>query len=164
MNTPPPAHPLPPLELVRSLLHYNPLNGSITYLQHRGPHKPGDPAGGTQGGIPHVFINGRQHKAAAIAWLLTHGVDPSPQHVWCIDRNPNNLILTNLALSNDRPSYRSPRGKAPRQPAWYRRDIVFDRITRMWIAKIGKELLGQFWTRKEAIAARRVAVQDEDDA
>ena len=60
---------LPPIHELRSLFHYNPLTGAITYLQQRGPRKPGDPAGSTQSGIPHVYINGRQHRAAAIAWV-----------------------------------------------------------------------------------------------
>lgn len=152
---------LPPLDVVRSLLHYNPLTGAITYLQQRGPRKPGDPAGCTQSGIPQVYINGRHHKAAAVAWLLFHGVDPSPQHVCCLDRNPTNLELTNLALSKAPPSYRKPRGKMPRRPAWYRRDIQFNRITRVWAATYNKELVGEFWTRQEAIAARRLAAGED---
>jgi hypothetical protein len=35
---------LPPIHELRSLFHYNPLTGAITYLQQRGPRKPGDPA------------------------------------------------------------------------------------------------------------------------
>lgn len=155
---------LPPLELVQSLLHYNQLTGAFTYLQHRGPRKPGDPAGCTQSGIPHVYIDGRQRKAAAVAWLLAYGADPSPQHVRCIDGNPLNLALANLALSDTPPSYRRPRGKPPRLPAWYRRDIKFNRIKGMWIATCDGYILGEYWTRKEAIAARRLAVSENEDA
>ena len=155
---------LPPLETIRSLLHYNPLTGAITYLQQRGPRKPGDPAGSTQSGIPHVFINGRQHKAAAIAWLLFYGVDPSPQHVCCLDLDPTNLASDNLALSDDPPSYRKPRGKLPRRPAWQRRDIKFVQPTGMWSARFDKKSLGQFCSRKEAIAARLAAMRDKSDA
>ena len=155
---------LPPLERVRSLLHYNPITGELTYLQQRGPRRPGDPAGSTQGGIPHVYIDGAQRKAAAVAWLLASGADPSPQHVHCADGNPLNLALANLKLSPDPPVYRSPRARTKKPPAVERREIRFDRIQQAWKARYGRIKLGYFGTRKEAGAARNLAIKEASDA
>lgn len=155
---------LPPLDLVRSLIHYNPITGQLTYLQQRGPRRPGDPAGSTQSGIPYLFLAGRQHKAAAVAWMLYHGADPSPQHVVCRDGNPLNLAISNLALSDDPPAYPRHKGRRRREPAWIKRDIRYDYGFQRWIAKIGQKRLGEFLTRKEAIAARKYAAQQDFDS
>lgn len=162
---------LPPLDLVQSLIHYNAITGQLTYLQRRGPRRPGDPAGSTQSGIPYVYLAGRQRRAAAVAWMLYHGADPSPQHVHCRDGNPLNLAISNLALSDDPPSYLRHRGVRKREPAWMRKDVRYDRGLERWVAKYRRQSLGEFLTRKEAIAARKLAaeqdhspVQEDDDA
>lgn len=166
---------LPPLDLVRSLIHYNPITGQLTYLQQRGPRRPGDPAGSTQSGIPCVFLAGRQRRAAAVAWMLYHGADPSPQHVVCRDGNPLNLAISNLALSDDPPAYPRHKGRRKKEPAWMKRDIRYIREQNLWIAKYGRRVLGEFMTRQEAIAARKhaateipdsvcIAMEEENDA
>jgi len=153
---------LPPIAELRGLFHYNPISGSITYLQQRGPRKAGDPAGCTQTGIPHVYVSGRHHKAAAVAWALAHGADPSPQHVCCLDGNPLNLALPNLALSESPPRYRSPWRKPGRRPAWHRRDIQKNKATGLWEATYKGSIIGEFWTRQEALSARRLAAKEDD--
>jgi hypothetical protein len=155
---------LPPLDIVRSLLHYNPVTGQLSYLQQRGPRRPGDPAGGTQRGFPCVFLAGQQHQAAAVAWMLYHGADPSPQHVVCCDGNQFNLAISNLALSPDPPVYPRHKGRRRKEPAWMKRDIRYIRERDVWIAKCGRRVLGEFMTRQEAIAARKHAAREIPDS
>lgn len=158
------ASPLPPIELLRSLFHYNPLTGGFTHLQTRGPRRAGQPAGSTQQGIPHLFAQGRQHKAAAVAWALSFGVDPSPQHVICVDRNPLNLALSNLALSEEPIRYTSRHGRPAKRKGWYKTDIRWNKSLGAFTARYNGEIIGEFTTRAEAIEARRIAAaQDVDE-
>jgi hypothetical protein len=155
---------LPPISELQALLHYNQLTGQFTYLKQRGPRKIGDPAGSTQGNIPYLFLNGRQ-PAALVAWIMANGTDPSPQHVICIDGNPLNLALCNLALSDKPPCYDSPHRKRGRRPGWERTDIRRHRKTGFWVAKYKGTVIGEFLSRPEAIAARRLAAkEDAEDA
>lgn len=149
-----------PLPELRQLFHYNPISGAITYICDRGPRKTGDPAGSTQSGLPCVYFAGRQWKAARVAWALAHGADPWPQHVCCIDGNPHNLALSNLALSDTAPRYNSPRRRPGRRPGWYKRDIRKLK-TGLFRAVYDGVILGEFYTRREAMAARRLAAREE---
>jgi len=156
---------LPPLSVLQSLFHYNRVTGAITYIVQRGPHKFGDPAGGNRDGIPHVFVDGRQRKAAAVAWALAYRVDPAPQHVACRDGDPFNLRLDNLYLSDSRPDYKRFSGRPGKRPGWHRRDLSRDRVTGDWNAKYDGVELGVFGTKAEAVSARRLAaLEDSDDA
>ena len=155
---------LPPIHELQALFHYNQLTGVFTYLQQRGPRKIGDPAGSTQGNIPYLFFGGRQ-PAASVAWAMAHGTDPSPQHVICIDGNPLNLAIANLALSDSPPCYLSPRRKRGRRPGWERTDIRRSKKTGFWVAKYkGETIGGEYYTRQEAISARRLAAMEDEDA
>jgi hypothetical protein len=155
---------LPPIGDLQALLHYNQLTGQFTYLKQRGPRKIGDPAGSTQGNIPYLYLNGRQ-PAALVAWIMANGTDPSPQHVICIDGNPLNLALDNLALSDGPPCYRSPHRKRGRRPGWQRTDIRRRPHTGLWIARYkGAAIGGEYYTRQEAISARRLAAREDEDA
>ena len=154
---------LPPISELQALFHYNQLTGVFTYLQQRGPRKIGDPAGSTQGNIPYLHVNSRQ-PAASVAWAMAHGVDPSPQHVICIDGNPLNLALLNLALSDSPPAYRSPHRKRGRRPGWQRTDIRRRKDTGLWTAKYKGAIVDECYTRQEAISARRLAAREDEDA
>lgn len=158
---------LPSLDHLRSLFHYNPLTGGFVYLQQRGPRRAGGPAGTTIRGIPHLYVNGAQHRAAAVAWALSYGADPSPQHVIPLDGDPLNLRLSNLALS-DQPFTRSKasgRRRATR-PKWeksvhYRHDDGLHRVLHR-----GK-IVGKFISRAEALAFKRALMKKsspQDDA
>ena len=153
---------LPPLNLLRELFHYNAITGQFTYLIQRGPRKPGDPAGCTQSGIPYLWADGAHHRADSIAWALSYGHDPSPQHVHCLDGNPLNLALSNLALHPHPPVYRAPRGRRSRRPGWYKRDIK-RRSDGVWVARCDGVFIGEFGTRREAIQARKLYVSEMTD-
>jgi hypothetical protein len=99
-----------------------------------------------------------------VGWTIAHGADPSPQHVICIDGNPQNLALANLALSDKPPCYRSPRRQRGRRPGWERTDIRKYKKTGFWVAKYKGKFIGEFYTKQEAISARRLAVMEDQDA
>lgn len=153
-----------PLPELQQLFHYNPISGAITYLCDRGPRKAGDLAGSTQSGLPCIYAAGRQWKAARVAWALAHGADPSPQHVCCRDGNPHNLALANLALSESAPRYSSPRRRPGRRPGWHKRDIRLIKKTGLFLATYNGVALGEFYTRKEALAARRLAAREDAES
>lgn len=156
--------PLPPLALLRERFHYNPLNGAITHLQQRGPKRPGEPAGSSHGGNPVIYCEG-QHSAAAVAWALFHGADPSPQHVIPIDGDRYNLRIDNLALSDEK-FVRHPRfagRKARRTLPSYRKWVKYSPNDRLWKAVHRYRLLGLFESKAEAIAAKHAAVMRDKE-
>ena len=155
---------IPSVSELRALLHYNQISGVFTYLQQRGPKKPGEVAGTTQGVscVPYLYVGGRLRRAALVAWIMAHGADPSPQHVICKDGNPGNLALCNLALSDQLPHYNSPRMRRGRRPAWQRHDVKRLGKTGLWRANYNGFFIGDFETRQEALSARRLAAMEEN--
>lgn len=156
------AHPLPPLHTFRHLFHYNPLSGEITYTQQRGARAAGSVAGARFNNRPCIFIAGRYHRAAAVAWALWHGVDPSPEHVNPLDGDPWNLRMDNLELSpTPLRLSNAATGRRAKRPGWVRADIRLQRRSGLWRAwyssPSGRQRLGDFVTRHEAMAARRAA-------
>lgn len=157
------ADPVPALDLLRGLFHYNPLTGIITYAQQRGPKSPGDHAGTTVRGVLHVYIAGAYHRAPAVAWTLFHGSDPAPMHVIPVDGNPDNMEVSNLALSEHpfrRPNYVPGRRRA-RRPAWEKNHIRYSAAEGLWKAFHNRKLLGPFLSRAEAVAAKRAAMEHD---
>jgi hypothetical protein len=157
---------LPPIELLQSLFHYNQVDGTITYLQQRGPKKPGDLADSTRNGLPIVYIHGKEYKAANVAWALAHGVDPADgkwlRYVICLDGNPFNLSYHNLAIQDTPHRYINPRGRRAKRPGWLKKDLRRNRITGEWTARYDGALLpGTFLTQAEAAAARRLAARED---
>jgi len=125
MSTP---KPLPPIELLRSLLDYNPETGDITWRVCRRPRtKAGDLAGCTVQGYRRIGIKNEKTVnclAHRIAWALHYGEDPHPHELDHIDRNPLNNRIENLrkvtpsennmnrdAYSNSGEKYIHKRGK-----------------------------------------------------
>lgn len=160
------APPLPPLPELRALFHYNPLTGTISYLQQRGPRCPGEPAGATIGGQLYLYFHGRYHSAAAVAWALHCGRDPSPQHVIPCDGNPLNLALVNLKLSDHKFIRTRKPGRAGRRPAKAKREkhLRYSAAAGMWQAWHNGKLLGLFYSKTEANMAKLAAMQkDEGD-
>lgn len=153
------SHPIPPLATLRMRFHYNPLTGAITYAQDRGPRKIGDPAGSTQKGYPCLFVDGRQHKAAPIAWALYHGEGPGPQHIHPIDGNPCNLKLSNLVLRDEpftRPNHLGY--KRARKPAWHRQ-IRYSQDEGIYRVFHNNKMIGKFSSKHEALDAKRKAMK-----
>lgn len=147
------------IDTFRSLFHYNPITGTITYLQPRGPRSAGDPAGGTNQRMPMIYVHGKHYPSAFIAWVVHYGAIPSPQHVIPIDGNPFNLSLINLALSNEPfilPA--KPQGRRAGRPKWH--DCVrYSGRAQCWKAYHYGKLLGTYETKQLAIQAKREAMK-----
>lgn len=161
-TTPPPspAAALPPLATFQSLLHYNPISGQITYLQQRGRKRSGEPAGCTQGNHPHLFIQGRQRRAAAVCWALFHGADPAPLHVHPLDSNPHNLALDNLFLAPYPFIKPKAHRKHARRPSWHRQ-IKRDQDKGIWRVWHNRKIIAKCSSKAEALAVKRRAMEEE---
>lgn len=153
------AAKLPSLELLSSLFHYNPINGTFTYLQQRGRRAAGAPAGSNVRGVPCLWAAGGQHRAAAVAWALAYGADPSPFHVVPIDGDIANLRLDNLQLSLERFSRPIHKGRRKQKiPLEIRRCVRYSQSEGAWKAFHNHRLLGLFGTKQEACSAKRAAI------
>jgi hypothetical protein len=153
------AKSLPPLDQLHSLFHYNPLTGAITYLQQRGPRTAGKPAGATIRGIPSLYVAGAYHSAAAVAWALHHGADPSPQHVTPADSDPLNLKINNLRLADEKFIRQRVRRKPARRFIGHKKHIRYSSSLGMWQAWHNYKLLGLFYSKTEASIAKLNAMK-----
>ena len=151
---------LPPIELLRSLLHYDENAGTITYRQQRGPRRAGDLAGSSTDGIPHVELDGQRYRCGRVAWALYYGWDPSYRvpilHVWPRDGDIHNLKLENLELQPKPFRQKYLTSKKKRYP---KSDIYFSRRYGLWIAKYkGRYIKRDCLTKEEAIDHRNNAI------
>lgn len=143
---------LPPIELLRSLLIYDPDAGTITYRQQRGPRRAGDAAGSSTDGIPQIELDGQRHRCGRVAWALYWREDPAPLHVWHKDGDIRNLKLDNLELQPKPFRQKYLTSKKKRYP---KSDIYFSRRYGVWIAKYkGKYIKRDCLTKEEAIDHR----------
>jgi hypothetical protein len=86
----------PTAEMVRERLQYKPETGEFIWIKRHQGIKLHAPAGTLHpDGRREICIYGRRHKAARLAWLLTHGVWPTG----CIDHisgDPSDDRIENL--------------------------------------------------------------------
>jgi hypothetical protein len=88
--------PLPPLDLVKSLLSYDSTTGIFRWRINQKWIKIGDVAGSYDNGYRVISISGTGYLASRLAWLSYHGVDPHPLQIDHIDRNTGNNRIANL--------------------------------------------------------------------
>ena len=155
---------LPPLALLRERYHYNPLTGSLTYLQSRGPRRIGDEVYLPAQGRPTICVDGQKYSAGAIVWYLHTGNDPRPMHVHPRDGNPLNLRSDNLFLAAQPFTRANKRGRSARRQLWARGGLRYRRATEDWEATYRGRIIGRFQSRAEAIAAKRRAREGATDA
>lgn len=85
-------------ERARELFDYDPSEGVLRWKKNqKGPraHTSGKPAGNRHGGCFVVEIDGKQHRAHNIAWLVVHGAWPTGT-ITHIDADRTNNRLANL--------------------------------------------------------------------
>jgi hypothetical protein len=71
------ARPLPPLEVLEKLLHYDPETGDLTWKQSRGRVRRGQVAGSLGNkGYWHVRVLGSLWLAHRLAWKIHTGAEP----------------------------------------------------------------------------------------
>lgn len=151
---------LPPLRQLQETYHYNPVTGAITYVGFKGPKQPGDPAGTIKRGKLHVYVDGAYYNGAAIAWLLFYGVDPSPSYVVPRNGDAADISIANLMLSGKPFRRDNIRGRSADRPNWHRH-VKYSIARQTWRVKHKGRIVGEFDTRREALAAKRAIMRDE---
>ena len=91
--------PLPAVERVKELLHYDPDTGIWTYAKARRRIRVGNIAGcPVSEGYRSIQIDGKGYVTHRLAWLYMTGEDPGEMEVDHIDRDRGNNRFSNLRL------------------------------------------------------------------
>ncbi len=147
--------PLPPIELLRERLTYDPDTGEIRWRTNRIKKLVGQiPGHACKKGYHRIVIGGRNYGAHRIAWKMHYGIDPPEgaviDHINCV-RNDNRI--TNLRVVSLSENNLNTKGRRANLPPGVQ---YFGKYG--WRARVkwkGKELhLGLFSTVEEAVAAR----------
>jgi hypothetical protein len=161
---------LPPRDLVRQLLEYNPATGEFTWLprpremfstyhhwQMWNTQNAGKPAGSraSTGGF-RLSINDAGFAAHRIAWLIIYG-EPVPNIIDHADHNPLNSSIANLRAASG--AQNRANSKIPSDNTTGAKGIGIEKGRfRARIMSNGKRIhLGSFDTVEEAAAAYRKA-------
>jgi hypothetical protein len=160
--------PLPPLEELKEYLDYNPDTGIIIWKKITSNRvKVGREAGGYRSLLwcPTVRVEktigfqGHRYLLSRIIYFMYHGEDPAELTIDHIDGNPLNNKISNLRLATKGQNSCNKKlqinNKSGVSGVYFRNDI------NKWTASIQvcgkKTTLGYWWTKKEAIQARKEA-------
>jgi hypothetical protein len=149
---------LPPVEVLRELLDYNPESGVITWkVSPSKVVKAGSIAGRVHiSGYRIICYKRKMYQASRIAYALHYGFDPHPDEIDHINRVRDDNRIDNLRLSNRSDNCKN-RGEYCRRGA----GVSYANREKRWIAYINKKgmhyCLGYFKTYEEARAARNEA-------
>ena len=95
--------PLPPIEELKELFHYEPDTGLFRWKFSRGGAEANSVAGSLHSkGYIDVTINEKHFKAHRLAWALYYNQDPGGMQIDHIDKNKSNNKITNLRLASHR--------------------------------------------------------------
>jgi hypothetical protein len=93
--------PLPPIEELKELFHYEPDTGLFRWKFSRRGAQANSVAGSLHSkGYIDVTINKKRFKAHRLAWALYHDQDPGGMQIDHIDKNKSNNKIINLRLAN----------------------------------------------------------------
>ncbi len=154
--------PLPPLEVLKEFLDYNPDTGIFTWIKARGRNSSvvGKEAGHKQkfkrDTRIRIGINGKLYLAQRLAYYMYHGVDPLNSDVDHIDRNALNNKISNLRLATRTENARNQ--KLAKSNISGKTGVHWHKTAKRWIAgiKINYKYkhLGRFVKKEDAIQAR----------
>ena len=107
------AKKLPPVELLRERLSYNPETGELVWKTHRHPKRVGVRADHSLlNGYRQLRINGSSYYAHRVIWLLSTGEDVGADIVIDhINNNPDDNRLVNLRAVSRSANTHNTRGK-----------------------------------------------------
>jgi hypothetical protein len=150
---PRPSRPLPPIELLDSLLDYNPESGELRWKVDR----KSCPAGSLAG---HLIRNRRvvwiketndDWMCHRIIWALYHREDPYPLEIDHINRNPlDNRIVNLRKVTTKENAYNRNRVNHPDSKC---RGVTPHR--KKWKVTYGTEYHGLYDTYEEAVEVRK---------
>lgn len=97
------SKPLPPVELLRQEVRYDPETGLFWWLKKLKNRRMNVPAGGKcVHGYVRLKIGGHTFKAHRLAWLMHYGVEPPPgMSVDHINRDKSDNRICNLRLADN---------------------------------------------------------------
>lgn len=152
--------PLPPLERVEQLLHYEPETGQLFWKQSVTRWiKPGDVAGTRTRHAVDVTIDTVTYRAHRVIWLLVTKADPGTMLVDHIDGNPHNNRRQNLRLATARQNQCNQKIRSDNTSG--AKGVSWCKNRQKWQAGIyinGKrKALGRFDTKEEAFSAYKQA-------
>jgi len=155
--------PLPSVDELNDLLHYDAETGQFTWKKNRGFKARANTTAGALGSSGYVLlcINAKRYLAHRIAYKMVHGCDPEGvlDH---IDGNITNNRIANLRLATavqNQGNSRKPRHNKSglKGVSWHKGD-------QCWIAQIKqrdkKIWLGGYKTKEEAAAAYEKAARE----
>ena len=152
---------LPPIELLRELLEYNPETGELRWKNKSNVKssrsKIGELAGSPQkNGYSKIQINNRQYLNHRICWALYYGEDPYPFIVDHIEGVEKGDGIANLRLATDSENIINAK-KNKRNTSGFR-GVYFKRATKRWFVQCrfngSTKTLGTYDCKEDAITAR----------
>jgi len=137
--------PLPPVEVLNELLHYNPETGALRWKIDRGPRIAGQEAGSYTRGYKKLTINGKNYLAHRIVWKMVYGEDiPDSKiidHINMVkgDNRLCNLRLVSYAENRYNQLHRQTNISGVKYISW-RKD------KNLWRIKVKRKIDGQYKT------------------
>jgi len=145
-------------ETAKKLLCYDPLTGVFTWLVSRGCVRAGSEAGFDVNGYRRIRINGRDHLAHRLAWLIHTGENPSLQ-IDHIDMNKLSNRMSNLREATSGQNHRNV--STPKHNTSGIKGVSRDRKSGKWRAQIQVEgvqlYLGLFRSIEDAAEVVKAA-------
>ncbi|MGB7565586.1 MAG: HNH endonuclease [Prochlorococcaceae cyanobacterium] len=151
---------LPPLDILRQQLSYDPRTGHCSWSGGFGPRGQSrqEERAGSKGrdGRWQVSIEGQRYALTRIIWCLHHGVDPIGREITAINGNRDDHRINNLrATAQGQP--RRPRRVAPSDLSTGFKGVTQDRSTGRFRARIlidgTRQSLGEFDNKYDAFLA-----------
>lgn len=144
---------LPPLELLKARLHYDPESGDFTWRENANSRaRQGDVAGTNCNGYIRISVRGTLFAAHRLAVLYVTGLPPTDT-IDHIDGNGLNNRYSNLRVCAHRENLRNQKKPASNTSGF--KGVTYSKTKRKWLARVilGRKvmLVGKF-TAPEAAA------------
>lgn len=161
------AKPLPPQDVLRSALSYEPVTGHLYWkandaIPHTPARKPGSRALGyiTERGYYRGGLLGRQVMAHRVVWKWHYGTEPD--EIDHVDGDKTNNRIENLRAATRQDNVRNTSIRKTNKSGV--QGVYWHAAKRAWIASIrtaGRQVhLGKFATLDDAAACRKLAERE----
>lgn len=154
--------PPPPLELVKALIHYDPLTGEFRWKKATRGHFSGAQTAVRRRYHGHkgIKIDGQDYLAHRLAWYIVYGVWP-PGCIDHINGDGGDNRISNLRLATESQNCQNRRMRSNNTSGF--KGVYFYKASKTWRASISFEkkriLIGNFPTPEKAAAAYDEAAQ-----